>query len=111
VAITLRLRNTGAHPVELHLRGRVIAFDLIVTGKDGEVVWRRLEGRTVPAILQVIELGSGQSLELREVWDQRTNAGAPVVPGHYRVVGTIPADSPRQLSTREATFRILPPNQ
>jgi hypothetical protein len=109
VPITLRVSNDGSQPVELHLRGRAIAFDIVVAREDGTIVWRRLEDRTVPAILQVIELAPGGSLELRDVWDQSTNAGKPVGPGRYRVEGTLPTGSPPALKTPAKPLRILRP--
>jgi hypothetical protein len=109
VPITLRVSNDGSQPIELHLRGRTIAFDIIVAGEDGEVVWRRLEGQTVPAILQVIDLAPGRSLELRDIWSQETNAGEQVGPGLYRVNGALPTGSLRALETPARPLRILPP--
>jgi hypothetical protein len=72
VPITLRATNTGAKPLDLYLRGREIAFDITVISEKGGIVWRRLEGRTVPAILQLRTLGPGESLELSDLWDQQT---------------------------------------
>src|SRR5688500_6466449 len=46
VPITLRIVNTGARPLELHLQGRTATFDLVVRRGDA-VVWQRLENATV----------------------------------------------------------------
>jgi hypothetical protein len=107
VPITLRARNAGDTPVELYLRGREIAFDITVTSATGQIVWRRLEGRTVPAILQIKTLGPGETLELRDVWDQQTSAGTPAEPGLYAVEGTLPGDSRRPRKTPAAPLRII----
>lgn len=108
VPITLRVTNVGDERLDLELRGRPIAFDLVVTGPDGSVVWRRLEGRTVPAILQVRTLGPRESLELRDVWDQRERDGSRVAPGSYRVAGAVPAVSPGALEASPEPLLILP---
>jgi hypothetical protein len=108
VPVTLRARNTGTEPVDLYLRGREIAFDITVIRNDGEIVWRRLEGRTVPAILQMITLGPGELLELTEVWDQQSNAGKPVGPGLYTIQGTFPTDSRQPAKTPAVVLRIVP---
>jgi hypothetical protein len=107
VPITLRATNTGAKPVDLYLRGREIAFDITVTRESGEIVWRRLEGRVVPAILQIRTLGPGERLELSETWNQRTNAGTQVAPGLYRVQGTFPTDARRPEQTPPTPLRIV----
>ena len=85
VPITLRIANTGERPIELHLQGRTIVFDLTVR-RGAAVVWRRLEGESVPAILQIRMLAPGEVLELKETWDQQ------VGPGAYSVSGEIPTD-------------------
>lgn len=106
--ITLRAKNTGTEPVDLYLRGREIAFDITVTSETGEIVWRRLESRIVPAILQVRTLSPGESLELREVWDQLSNAALPAGPGLYKVEGTVPTGSRPPTKTPAAPLRIVP---
>ncbi len=108
VPITLRATNSGEEPLELYLRGRTIAFDITVAGEDGSVVWRRLEGQMIPAILQVRELAPGESLEFHDEWDQRANSGEPVSSGHYTVQGALLRDSPRPLETPTAPLLILP---
>jgi intracellular proteinase inhibitor BsuPI len=109
VPITLRAKNTGPKPIDLYLRGRQIAFDITVTSETGEIVWRRLEGMTVPAILQVRTLSPGESFELREVWDQQSNAARPAGPGLYTVEGTFPTDSRPPATTPVATLQIVRP--
>ena len=48
VPITLRVIDTGPKAVELYLRGRTIAFDIVVANAVGETVWHRLPSRNVP---------------------------------------------------------------
>lgn len=87
--IVLVVENVTDRPLDLYLRGRTIAFDLIVTAPDGAVVWRRLEDEVIPAIVRIETLPAGGRLELRGDWDQRTNAGVPVAPGEYLVRGEL----------------------
>lgn len=108
VPITLRARNAGAAPLELYLQGRTVAFDITVARANGAAVWRRLEGQTIPAILQVRVLTPGESLELHDQWDQRASTGEPVGPGSYTVEGALLTDSPQPLKTPAALLRILP---
>jgi Intracellular proteinase inhibitor len=91
VPIALRIANTADRPIELHLQGRAVTFDVTVRRGDA-VVWRRLEGATVPAILQIRMLAPGEVLELKDTWTQRDNAGGQVGPGEYSVSGTVPTD-------------------
>jgi hypothetical protein len=107
VPITLRATNAGAGPLELYLMGRSVTFDITVADSDGRVVWRRLEGEIVPAILQVRVLAPGDSLQLDHAWDQRTNGGQPIEPGAYTVTGAIITDG-QPLRTPAAPLRIMP---
>jgi hypothetical protein len=92
VPMAIRIGNTAERPIELHLQGRTVTFDLIVRRGDS-VVWRRLEGAAVPAILQIRMLGPGEVLELKDTWSQKDNAGGQVEPGEYSVSGTVPTDA------------------
>ena len=91
VPVTLRISNTSDHSIDLYLQGRAIAFDVIVQ-RGSEVVWRRLEGATVPSILQIRTLAPGEVLELKETWKQENNAGGRVDPGDYTVSGAVLTD-------------------
>lgn len=106
VAITVRAENITARSLDLYLTGRPIAFDLIVTDLTGAVVWRRLEGEVIAAALRIETLAPGDTLELTDTWDQRTNAGEPVVPGAYTVRGEILAED-QPLVTPSRTLRIV----
>jgi hypothetical protein len=107
VPITLRLTNTGARTLNLYLTGRSITFDIIVTRADGQVVWSRLEHATGQQIVQVKILAPGERFELKDVWRQRTNAGAQVSPGDYTLTGVIPTDR-EPLRTVPLPLRIMP---
>lgn len=106
VPITLRLENVGARPLDLYLRGRTIAFDVLVTRDDGRAAWRRLTGEIVPAIVQHVPLKGGEVLELRTEWDQRGNDGKPVGPGLYSAQGFLPTDALDPLATDPVQLHI-----
>jgi len=101
VVFTLRLLYTGTDERDAYLRGRDITFDIMVTRDDGAMVWRRLRGAVVPAILHVQTFAPGQSVELRDVW-RGCNA-----PGEYAAVGSILTDG-EPLRSRIARFRVTP---
>jgi hypothetical protein len=108
VPIVLRVKNIGTQPQELYLRGRTITFDLIVTRADGSVVWSRLEGQTIPAILRIEVLAPDQELVLEDRRDQRTMSGEPAGPGLYTVHGLLPTDAPQPFTTPAVPLRIVP---
>ena len=92
VPIALRVRNTQNRPIDLYLQGRPVAFDLIIEESGGEVVWRRLEGAAVSAILGVRTLAPGEVFELKETWKQTTQDGRRATPGAYRVTALVLTD-------------------
>jgi len=100
VSIALRVRNVGDRPIDLYLRGRTVAFDVIVRRDSGEVVWRRLENAIIPAILRIETLAPNATLELRADWSLATTTGATVTPGTYAVEGV--------LLTEDAEMRTVP---
>jgi hypothetical protein len=110
VPIVLRLTNTTAQPLTLALQGRPIAYDIILTREDGSVVWRRLEGEVVAAILAVRELGPAESLEFQATWDGRDRSGKTAAPGRYLVTGVVPTDEPEGLRTRPASLTVVAPS-
>src|SRR2546425_41997 len=107
VPITLRLTNAGKRKADLFLLGRSVTFDIIVAGPDGRVVWRRLEGASSQQILQGKTLAPGQTLELKDVWTHRTDAGGLVPPGVYTVQGVLRTDA-ASLQTTPVRLRITP---
>ncbi len=107
VRIRLRARNTTERTIHLHLRGREVAFDVVVRRPDGSVVWRRLQDRAVPAILRLEILEPGEALELEARWDQRTNDGAAAGPGAYTVRGSLLTDQPRPIETEPVPLRVV----
>ncbi len=106
IPIAVRIENKSAEPLELYLRGREIAYDVLVTAPGGDVVWRRLEGEVVQAILRLEVLGPGQALEFRDSWDQRDNAGELVAPGVYTIRGAVLSDGSSTLESAAVALRI-----
>lgn len=106
ISITIRIENKSGKPLELYLRGREPTYDFIVTARDGDVVWRRLEGEVVPAILRVEVLEPGQILYFRDSWDQRDNVGELVPPGSYTMQGTVLTDGSSKLESPAIPLRI-----
>jgi len=88
--ITMRLRNVGTERLVLELIGREITFDFILTDEAGRVIWRRLDDSPRPAIVRLVPLEPDGVLELADVWDRRSTAGAVVPPGSYRLTGVVP---------------------
>ena len=105
ISITLRARNLGDHPLDLSLRGRTIAFDIVVRHLGGGVVWRRLENEIVPAILRLETLDPHEALELHGEWNLHTGTGSPVPAGEYVVQGLLLTDGP-ELCTDTVTLRV-----
>lgn len=106
IPIIMRIENKSDAPLELYLRGRKATYDFLVTASGGDVVWRRLEGEVVQAILRLEVLGPGQILEFRDSWDQRDNAGELVAPGAYTIRGTVLSDGSSTLESAAVALRI-----
>jgi hypothetical protein len=89
VPIRLRAQNVTQRALDLYLRGRTITFDVVIAHAAGDVVWRRLEGEIIPAIVHLRPLAPGERLEVETVWDQRTKDGRAVEAGEYVVHGLL----------------------
>jgi len=53
-------------------------------------------------------LAPGETIELKDTWNQTTRTGARAGPGEYLVTGELLTDSPRPLVTASVPLRILP---
>ena len=100
VPIELQIENVSAKTLDLHLQGRDIAFDVIITTGDGRPIWRRLEHQTLQAILRMETLAPGQVLRLNASW-------TAAEPGDYLVSGVIPTDA-AALQSAPVPLRVLP---
>jgi Intracellular proteinase inhibitor len=108
VPVSLRLTNTADRPITVYLQGRPTAFDIVVTNESGAVVWRRLEGQTITAILGIRTLHPNETITFDDVWPQRDARGRPVPPGTYSIIGLLPTDGPEPLRSPPARVRIRP---
>jgi hypothetical protein len=101
VPIALRIENIGDRLLELTLRGRSIAFDVIVRDANGRIIWRRLANTMIPAIARLEQIEPRQALELHADW--RTS-GSP--PGDYLVEAELFTDG-APLRPPSATVRLI----
>lgn len=108
VPVAVRVSNTNTDPLELYLRGRRPTLDIVVRDSAGGIVWRRLHGEVIPAIVHVMVLQPGASFELRGEWDQATVAGTPVSPGVYQVRGELLIDRVDPLETSPVSVEVTP---
>jgi hypothetical protein len=108
VPIVLRLTNRTERPLTFALQGRPLAFDVTVAREDGIVVWRRLAGQVVTAILAVRTLEPAETLTFEAVWNGRTAEGVAAQPGRYMVTGSLPTDTPTGLTTLPVPLELLP---
>lgn len=108
VPIRLTAENVSGRELELHLRGREIAFDLTVSRAGGETVWRRLHEAMIPGILRIESLAPAEILELSDVWNQVSDEGDSVSPGRYRVKGEILTEG-EPLETPTYSFHVGEP--
>jgi hypothetical protein len=107
VTLTLRVENVSGRPLDLYLRGRTIAFDLVVTDEAGDPVWSRLRGELIPAILRVEHLEPGGHLVLQDSWHLERDSGEPVPSGSYRILGLLLTEG-EPLSTPTRTMVVEP---
>lgn len=107
VPITLRVVNRAGRRFDLYLRGRTATFDVVVTGPDSTVVWRRLDGEIIPAIVHLRTLAPAERMELEAVWDQRTRAGGRLPGGAYEIRGFLLVEG-KALKTRPVPLQIDP---
>jgi hypothetical protein len=106
VPITLRVTNNGSAAVDLYLRGRSIAFDIVITNAAGDTVWHRLQDAVIDASLQIKVLRPRDALVLTDTWNQRTNAGESVPAGDYSVRASLLTDQAEPTTFSPAVLRI-----
>lgn len=91
VDFRLVVTNDLPAPVDLYLRGREPTIDVEVARPNGDVVWRRLDGSLIPAVLQLYTLPSGGHLYVAATWDLQVG-GKPVSAGEYVVNASLLGD-------------------
>jgi hypothetical protein len=106
VPFLVRLTNTSPRPVDATFVGRSITFDIAVADARGRELWRRLDGETVPMVLQLRTLAPGEAIELANVWNQRRRDGTPLPPGEYVVTAEIPTGDAEPLRAPAIRLRI-----
>jgi len=100
--VKLRVRNAGSAPLTIYLRGRDIAFDLVVRDQLGRIVWRRLEGQMIPAVVRAVTLEAGRQLEFHDAW----HPPGDLPPGSYTIVGELLRDEPDPFRTPAARTEV-----
>jgi hypothetical protein len=100
-AVPLRLvvHNSSSRPVWLETGDSAYAFDLVVSDSLGAQVWSRLRSRRdepIPMIIRSRPIAPGDSVMFTDLWDQRTNAGNPAMPGRYSIRGTLDTHEDRK---------------
>jgi len=108
LAFRLVLSNDDTMPVVLYLRGREPTFDLRVSGAGGEVVWERLAGAQIQAIIRAETLEPGARREFADRWPLVDRRGLPVAPGEYVLEGALLTDAPEPLRTAPRPLRVTP---
>lgn len=107
VQFRLRLANTTDRRISLHLQGRDITWDVVVSRPDGTPVWSRLAGATVLGILRLQEMEPGEEIVMIAAWDQRDDEGRPVPRGEYTVLARLPTDG-APLQSAPVVLRLTP---
>ena len=87
------LANESGSPLDAHLQGREIIFDVTVSDKRGNPVWHRLANAVTQAILRLDTFAPGEVRRLYCDWDQRTSEGDSVARGSYLVHASVPTES------------------
>lgn len=108
VPLRVQVRNETAAPLDLYLRGREVTFDILVSDASGDAVWSRLSGQVTQAILQLRTLAPGEVMEMTHTWDQKSQRGAQVQPGTYKIRGMIITDGQSRLESAPVTIEITP---
>jgi hypothetical protein len=108
VSISLIVVHPGPDMLELYLLGRAPTFDVEVRNEGERVVWRRLAGAALQAIVRLRVMGPSEQFVLHASWDQRDDAGALVPAGDYRLRGLLLTDRPEPLATAPVPLRIEP---
>jgi uncharacterized protein (DUF58 family) len=107
VEIALRVRNDGSKPIDLELSGRPVGFDIVITGAEGEEVWRRLRDGAVGAALLLLRLEPGEARDFTVSWAQTDFGGKAVAPGRYTLHGVLPMGA-RRMTTAPHDLVIEP---
>jgi len=94
LVVDLRVENVAGRALDLYLRGREPAVDLIVRDGGGRLVRRTLDHASIPAILRLETLAPGASLTLRVTWDGLIG-GVAAAPGVYTLTAELLTETGR----------------
>jgi len=88
--------------------GRTPTADFLVTDARSRPVWSLLRGRSMLGALRLYPLGPGQRLQVRQVWDQRSDDGLLVAPREYLIKATLVTDQVGGLAAPPIRVQIVP---
>ena len=108
ITIVLQTTNVTDRTLELYLQGREPTADVTVRTSSNAVVWHRLAGAAVAAILRLEPVAPGATLTIHVTWTQIGDDGAPVAPGVYEVTAQLLAERRDALQFPPAWIEILP---
>ena len=108
ITIVLQATNVTDRTLELYLQGREPTADVVVRTSSDRVVWHRLAGGAVAAILRLEPLAPDATLTVRVTWTQVGDDGAPIAPGVYEVSAQLLAERPDALQFPPAWIEIVP---
>jgi hypothetical protein len=113
VRLILSVRNGGATPATLRFSSGQ-RCDFAVLDDRGRRLWQWSDDRMFTQSLGSMTLQPGETRSFEATWDQRTNQGAPVLPGQYHASGWLTTVGPRQMAGAEVrlvagTFNLMQP--
>src|SRR5688500_18062407 len=86
VPISVVVQNQRNRPVDLHLTGREIVFDIMIVRPDSSTLWQRLQHGAVQQIVQLKRLQPREALTLYERW-------IATEPGTFIIGAKLPTDT------------------
>ena len=104
--LVLTVTNSGGAPATLYLMGRKPGADFQVEDSGGRRVRTLLRGSATMAALRLFPLDPGQSIAIRQTWDQRTDTGEQVTPGEYRVRAVLLTDHPQGMPSHRVLVKV-----
>lgn len=108
IRVAMCVTNTSDDVKTLRF-GSAQKLELIVI-KSGKEIWRLSNGMMFPMVIQVEELGPGETLALPGTWRQVNNAGNQVEPGEYQIKGILMISAEKKPETEPITIYIKNPN-
>jgi hypothetical protein len=90
----------------VYLRGRRPTAEIVLS-RDGTVVWRSLEGATIPAVVQVVTITPAAPVRIDVRWDGRGRTREPLRPGVYRAHAELLTDLPEPIRSAPIALEVL----